>query len=552
MAVIVVDTNVLVASPFLESRDWSSLIEHAADWGVEIVVPDVVLMETVSVVKRTWATKRQKLDDLDLGVFELDEAKSAMMAEIDKRTADYEEWLRTRLDEIGVKIAPTPPIDHMDIARRASEGRAPYCSKDKDGYRDTLVWCSVVAIAQESPGAEVWFVSDNHTDFGPKPPDWTGTGTGKRDDCPILFHTHLIAELADQGLDGRVFYVVSLARIEQHLASQFAPIDETELGALVRNIDFDVLAERLVQALVDLSLDPEECALPVGVLAANIVGSREARDGWIFSEAARRGDSGWTARFSVDTEVDIAMAGGPSVESEHTKVLRLVGQARVSSVDSALVDIEVDSAKALPEDPMRDRWSRRASRDPESLAETLARLQVARARIVGRDANFGNLAGFAGINEQINKDIVGLAGVSEQMKKSFAGLAGFAGISEQLAKNYVGIAGVAGISEQLTKNIAGLAGISEQLTKNFSGIAGLSEQVTKSFADVAGVTAISDQIRKAMENTGGPSSELDDVQLQPESGVSKPTDDATDKLSTRDPTASSVTDADDAESSAAD
>jgi len=374
VAVIVVDTNILVASPFLESREWSSFIDHAADWGVEIVVPDVAFMETVNVVKRTWATKRQKLDDLDLGVFGLDDAKSAMLAEIDKRTADYEKWLRTRLDEIGVNIAPTPPIAHMDIARRASEGRAPYC-KDKDGYRDTLVWYSVLAIAQEKPGAEVWFVSDNHTDFGPKPPDWTGADTGKRDDCPILFHTHLIAELADQGLDGRVFYVVTLSRIEQHFASQFAPIDEKDLARLVDTVDRHILAQKLGDALAGFTLDPEEAALRPEVLAAEIIGSHEQVEGWTFHEAARRGDVGWTARFAVDTEVDIAMVGDPLVGTEHTKVLRLAGQVTVSP-DGDILDIAVDTAEALPDDPLRARWARRAERDWGSLAETIRALQT--------------------------------------------------------------------------------------------------------------------------------------------------------------------------------
>ncbi len=510
---IVIDANVLVASPFLLSKEWSSLVDHATEWGIEIVVPDVALMEAVNVVRRNWASKRQKLDDLDLGVFGLDEAKLTMLAEIDHQSIDYEKWLRARLDEVGVTIAATPPIDHMEIARRASEGRPPY-SKDKDGYRDTVIWYSVLAIARRNPGADVWFVSDNHDDFGPKPGDWTGERSGKRDDCPIMFHTHLVAELRDCGLDERVFYVVSLARIEQHLASQFAPINDIELAKLVRSLDIEALAEKLFDALIDLTVDPEECALPLGVLAAKIVGSRKVQEGWNFSEAAGRGEAGWTARFSVDTEVDIAMAGAPSADSEHTKILRLVGQATVSPM-GALLDIAVDSAKALPDDPMRDRWLRRASRDPESLAETLARLQAASAGMVGTKANLGNLAG--------------LAGLSEQITKNYTGLAGLAGLSEQITKNYTGLAGLAGLSEQITKNYTGLAGIREQMMKNYTGLIGISERVTKGFADLSGLPTftgqIRNQIRKAMENPGAARNAPDQAQRRPESGVTDDGDD---------------------------
>jgi predicted nucleic acid-binding protein len=363
MAGVVLETNILVASPLLDSREWSSLTDHAADWGIEVVVPDVVLMETVNVVRRAWTSMRQKVDDLALGVFGLEEAKAAILMEVDKRSATYEKWLRSRLDEMGVQISPTPPVDHLEIARRASEGRAPYGGKDKDGYRDTLVWYSVLAAAQEYPNAEVWFVSDNHTDFGPKPPNWTGEGTGQRESCPILFHTDLIAELTDCDLDRRVFYVVSLARIEQHFASQFAPIDAGELQQLIDTVDKNVLAQKLVDAVAGFKLDPEEAALWLEVEAAEIIGAREQADGWTFTEAARRGDAGWTARFAVDTEVDIALVGTGLVASEHTNVLRLLGQVWVSS-NGQILDIAVDSAEALPDDRMRDRWRRRAARSP--------------------------------------------------------------------------------------------------------------------------------------------------------------------------------------------
>ena len=88
----------------------------------------------------------------------------------------------------------------------------------------------------------------------------------------------------------------------------------------------DALAAKLADALVGLALDPEDAALPLEVLAATVVASRPPTEEWRFSEGARRGDSGWTARFSVDIEVDMAMVSAPSVSTEHTKVLRAVGR----------------------------------------------------------------------------------------------------------------------------------------------------------------------------------------------------------------------------------
>lgn len=53
VAMIVVDANILAASPRLQSPEWLSLIKNLADWGLRIVVPEVVFMETVNVVVRS-------------------------------------------------------------------------------------------------------------------------------------------------------------------------------------------------------------------------------------------------------------------------------------------------------------------------------------------------------------------------------------------------------------------------------------------------------------------------------------------------------------------
>jgi PIN domain len=360
VAVIVLDANILVASPRLENRDWSSLINSASDWGIRIVVPEVAVMEAINVVTRNWASRRAKVAALDVGVFDVGVSHSAMLDEIDAQIAAYGDLLRSRIEQAGVQVVPTPDVPHIEIARRASKGRAPF-TKDKDGYRDTLIWYSVLAVAHDNPHSDVWFVSDNHTDFGPKPPNWTGDGQGDREDCPILFHNDLIADLDELGLGERVHYVVSLARIEQHIASQFGPIDEADLTTLASDLDPETMAEKLANTLVGLTLDPEDAALPFEAIAATVVASRPPTEAWRFSEGARRGDSGWTARFSVDTEVDVAMVGASLVSTEHTKVLRAVGQVAVAP-DGRVLDVAVDAANALTDDPMRARWSRRARR----------------------------------------------------------------------------------------------------------------------------------------------------------------------------------------------
>ena len=117
MAVIVLDANILVASPRLESREWSSLIKNASDWGIRIVVPEVAVMEAVNVVMRDWASRRAKLAALDVGVFDAGALHSAMLDEIDAQIAAYGDLLRTLIEQAGVEVVPTPDVPHMEIAK---------------------------------------------------------------------------------------------------------------------------------------------------------------------------------------------------------------------------------------------------------------------------------------------------------------------------------------------------------------------------------------------------------------------------------------------------
>lgn len=352
--VVVVDTNLLVESPRLQRAEWVSLIEHATDWDVRIVVPEVVVMETVNKVTGAWNDTSADLAKLKLGAFDVAHHVGAITSTITEHCEGYEDWLREHCADNGITIVSPPVIDAMDIARRASEGRAPY-HRSKDGFRDTLIWLTVISVAQEADAADVWLVSQNTADFGAK------VTSSDESDLQHPLHDDLVQELREHGLDGRVRYVPSLKRLEQHLAAQFAPILDDALAEHTAGIDKATLAAKLVLAVVGLEVEPEATALPIEVVSAQVVGAREPLDGWQFTEAARRGQAGWTARFSVDVETDLLLVGSPLVSSEHTKMLRTEGQVSIAP-DGGVIDLVVDSVEALPDDPMRERWTRRSAR----------------------------------------------------------------------------------------------------------------------------------------------------------------------------------------------
>ncbi|MFC0452314.1 PIN domain-containing protein [Rhodococcus jostii] len=387
MTIVVVDTNIITADPHLQSTAWRSLAENAEWWGLSFIVPEVVAMEAINVVVRDLVKISQKFSALEWWKLGLADCHDDWKQRITTQIEGYEEHLHDRLVDSGVEVFTTPEISHMEIARRASESRPPYTGDTKDGYRDTLIWFTLLSIAESNPDERVWFVSNNHSDFGPRAVD--------QSQCPIPFHTALAAELQAKDLADRVFFAVSLSTLDSHLAAEHAPLDQLAITAKTENIDMDALCMSLQLSALTYRVDPEEAALPLTTSEAAIVGVSEQREGWVFADAAGREGGAWTARFHVDTEVDISTIesaesiDGPNsnaqgVAREYNKTLRLSGAVAFAD-DGTVQQISVTAAEALPDDPGRTRWQRRANRKRLSLSDAWLDVATSSSEI-GRSA----------------------------------------------------------------------------------------------------------------------------------------------------------------------
>ena len=66
-------------SPSLSSPAWMGLLNSASDWGLHFAISAVVELETVNNVRRSWEEKRNKVENLKITGFGVDEPKQAMI-----------------------------------------------------------------------------------------------------------------------------------------------------------------------------------------------------------------------------------------------------------------------------------------------------------------------------------------------------------------------------------------------------------------------------------------------------------------------------------------
>jgi hypothetical protein len=103
------------------------------------------------------------------------------------RAIELVRGLATRVPP-GWAVLPYPAVPHRQVVARALARRRPFDPRGRGGYRDTLIWESVLELARQGGVAHVVLVTRNHKDFA------AGDGSG--------WHADLRADLV--GLSARV------------------------------------------------------------------------------------------------------------------------------------------------------------------------------------------------------------------------------------------------------------------------------------------------------------------------------------------------------------
>lgn len=222
---VVIDSNAVWDDWLLKRDAWTRLVILADHGLIEVCVPEVVVQELARGYKRT-------LNDLVAGLDKLKLDKLATLlglnlpsnvADLNNSTAEkiaaYELALRARLAELRVTTLPVPEVDQQTMLTRALEARKPFDAEGKKGFRDALIWHTVLTVCRDrGANAKIMFVTDNIKDFC--------DATGK-------LHKALIEEVAATGslpietvrsLNAAVQHLKDVEQLDAELALDEFPV----------------------------------------------------------------------------------------------------------------------------------------------------------------------------------------------------------------------------------------------------------------------------------------------------------------------------------------
>ena len=224
---ILLDTNPIVSDGFGSSANFKRLLELAHGHGITVYVPRVVLDEVVGRFAKDLSDSVEKAEAelafmsrriaRDLGT--LDTALDA-----NKEVESFRSAFSTRLVEAGVAVPQYPIASHKDVTDRAIFRRKPFRDNGV-GYRDTLIWLTVLELADQVED-NIVLVTNNSQDFG---------------DGPTRLHGQLQEDLENRG-HGRdkVALVTSIKDVVQQLVGSYLRQTFFERPSeTLENLDFD-------------------------------------------------------------------------------------------------------------------------------------------------------------------------------------------------------------------------------------------------------------------------------------------------------------------------
>lgn len=163
---VVVDTSILRQDLSLAKPSTRVFFDAARQGQFALHVPRVVIDELLNKVEEEM---REARDQVESGLHKARRLTPGGLANpltndvLNERHAAFDNLLMNRLAQANAAIIDYPTTPHAALVERALKRRRPFDSKGRVGYRDALIWESVVALAAD--GEQVCLVTANTGDF---------------------------------------------------------------------------------------------------------------------------------------------------------------------------------------------------------------------------------------------------------------------------------------------------------------------------------------------------------------------------------------------------
>jgi predicted nucleic acid-binding protein len=332
---ILLDTNILVAN-FRPSNAFKRLLEGSRSRQIDLIVPELVLREAAQKHREMLTERVLALDKAGAKLRQLGIAEApSWHPDPEAVSAGHHAQLRKVLKDAGARLVDLPSVGHEEVVARVLARRKPF-KADDSGYRDALIWETVLEEATDGP---ITLCSGNTRDFG------STTESGEYE-----LADDLVEDLAARGLaSDSVLLETSLADyVERHIDAEAVALEEVRrvLPSLSMSLKDELEAELIAHEFPDSELANVEVSFgPLGSVRG-VVDARvlniEAPMLHIEQALLIEGsDVGVTIYAEVDAELELEVhaPGTSNLEYEYIYEVRTLGVHIEGTYDRSMEDL---------------------------------------------------------------------------------------------------------------------------------------------------------------------------------------------------------------------
>jgi hypothetical protein len=190
--IVIMDTNIYVKNFYMKHDHYSLLRDSLNQLNLVWGLPEIVFDEVIGKYKNNIVELNKNIKLINKEIKKLIDDDEITQKQIDEEKAynKYKTSLKRLFrNTINMIMLPYPRKKHREIADRAIRKLKPF-KENGDGYRDTLLWETILSVLASEKYANILFVTNDKKDFCIR----KGKNKGK-------LHPELISDINDLNLD---------------------------------------------------------------------------------------------------------------------------------------------------------------------------------------------------------------------------------------------------------------------------------------------------------------------------------------------------------------
>lgn len=251
--IIILDSSVVCSDFQMKGSNFHLLGDYLNKTKSQLVYPEIVIDEVKNKYKENVIKQKNELEKAysSLGKLSVKGIKTLIESDfVEKLAKEYNKYFDDKIVESNAIIEHYPKISHKKVVQRALSRKKPFNENGQTGYRDYLIWESVINVLKRNM-EQVIFITLNTKDFCSED----------------RLHNELLEDLNKKhiGIDRLVFYDSLKKFIDKQVVPQLEEIKELEMikekleNSEYQDIDFsNLIQNELEKLIVGTELDTEK------------------------------------------------------------------------------------------------------------------------------------------------------------------------------------------------------------------------------------------------------------------------------------------------------